>query len=73
MEGRCCGLLLGHGGAVLWERGELNGRATDLWSKGLGLESRQKRRKLFLLQGQRSVLTLTSTVSVLPQCYRSST
>ena len=40
-------------------------RATDTWSKGRGFESRQERRKNFLLQGQRSVLTLIS-VSVPP-------
>ena len=37
------------------ERGWFRGRATDSWSKSLGFESRQERRKNFLLQGQLSV------------------
>ena len=47
-------------------------RAPGSWLKGRGFESLQERREDFLLQGQLSVLTLTS-VSVLPLCYRSST
>ena len=57
---------------LLGKRGHLSGRTPDSWSKGRGFESRQERRKNFLLQGQLSVLTLIS-VSVPPPCYRSST
>ena len=47
-------------------------RMPDSWLKGRGFESTQERRENFLLHGRLYVLTLIS-VSVLPQCYRSST
>ena len=46
-------------------------RVLDLWSKGLGFESREEQWDNFLLLGQLSVLTLIS-VSVPPLCYHSS-
>ena len=53
--------------------GGVSGRATDSWSKGLGVECRQEQRDNFLLNNQLFMLTVIS-VSVPPwQCYSSNT
>ena len=62
-SGGCTALGSGDSSAV---------RAPDSWLKGRGFEFLQERRENFLLQGQLSLLTLTS-VSIPPPCSRSCT